>query len=634
MKYGSGPSSMYTYKVNIKSRTEIKKNKLSWIFLYGICLVTIVFDININDPFNVPKLITLILIASWLLIDVVITLIVSPVKLKSFQFKVINIVVLFVITQFILVFFSPNISIALFGETQRRNGFFTYFALGIIFVYSMLKINFLNLTVLLRMFLFTGLIVGIYGLIQATGNDWVSWENPYNAAITTLGNPNFTSAFLALIFVACVTILLSNQFKAPIQTLAIILIPISLYLIGSSDSRQGYYALTLGIFFYLIMQVFIKKMRLRFILLISTLVMFATAIAGMLQVGPLADILYKQSVSVRGYYWRAAFEMLVNNPITGVGLDSYGLYFRKFKEVGYVRNYGIEITSNNAHNTFLQFFATGGLFLGISYMVIVFMTFIIGLKAIRKSTDIHQQRFLLILMSIYVTFQSQSLISIDNLGLTIWAWVFGGCIIGLSNSIMTSDKKDKNTNQEVSFSQKYRRLILIKPIISYLTILPVLFCCVLLYRPESEMFILRGLVNPAAAQNKNEVLEYSYKIINNSFADPFLKLKAVLYLADMGFTSEASANLKQLLLTDPDRFELLWAQAFFQKQNNLINDEIITRNKIQEVDRYNTKNLLELVRIYISQEQISKAKIYQSLISDISPNSADSQDAKKLFVSK
>jgi hypothetical protein len=148
------------------------------------------------------------------------------------------------------------------------------------------------------------------------------------------------------------------------------------------------------------------------------------------------------------------------------------------------------------------------------------------------------------------------------------------------------------------------------------------------------MFILRGLVNPAAAQNKNEVLEYSYKIINNSFADPFLKLKAVLYLADMGFTSEASANLKQLLLTDPDRFELLWAQAFFQKQNNLINDEIITRNKIQEVDRYNTKNLLELVRIYISQEQISKAKIYQSLISDISPNSADSQDAKKLFVSK
>jgi len=352
---------------------------------------------------------------------------------------------------------------------------------------------------------------------------------------------------------------MSNQFKAPIQTLAIILIPISLYLIGSSDSRQGYYALTLGIFFYLIMQVFIKKMRLRFILLISTLVMFATAIAGMLQVGPLADILYKQSVSVRGYYWRAAFEMLVNNPITGVGLDSYGLYFRKFKEVGYVRNYGIEITSNNAHNTFLQFFATGGLFLGISYMVIVFMTFIIGLKAIRKSTDIHQQRFLLILMSIYVTFQSQSLISIDNLGLTIWAWVFGGCIIGLSNSIMTSDKKDKNTNQEVSFSQKYRRLILIKPIISYLTILPVLFCCVLLYRPESEMFILRGLVNPAAAQNKNEVLEYSYKIINNSFADPFLKLKAVLYLADMGFTSEASANLKQLLLTDPDRFELLWS---------------------------------------------------------------------------
>jgi len=625
---------MYTYKVNRKNHNEIKKSKLSWIFLYGICLVTIVFDIRINDPFNVPKLITLILIASWLLIDVIITLIVSPIKLKSVQFKLIITVAVFILTQFILVFFSPNISIALFGETQRRTGFFTYFALGIIFVYSMLKINFLNLTELLRMFLFTGMIVSIYGLIQSTGNDWVSWENPYNAAITTLGNPNFTSAFLALIFVACVTILLSNQFKAPIQTLVVILIPISLYLIWSSDSRQGYYALTLGIFFYLIMQVFIEKIRFRFIVLISTLIMFATAIAGMLQTGPLAGILYKQSVSVRGYYWRAAFEMLVNNPITGVGLDSYGLYFRKFKEVGYVRNYGIEITSNNAHNSFLQFFATGGFFLGISYMVIVLVTFIIGLKAIKKSTDSYQQRLLLILMSIYVTFQSQSLISIDNLGLTIWAWVIGGCIIGLSDSIMTSGEKDKNTNQEITFSQKNKRLILIKPIINYLTILPVLFCCVLLYRPESEMFILRGLVNPAVSQNKDKVLEYSSKIINNNFADPFLKLKAVLYLADMGFTSEAFANLKQLLLTDPDRFELLWAQAFFQKQNDLIDDEIITRNKIQEVDRYNTKNLLELVKVHISQGQIGKAKIYESLIADILPNSADSQEAKKLFVSK
>jgi len=625
---------MYTGKMNIKKMGGIPRSKISGVFLYGICLVTIVFDININDPFNVPKLIALILISSWVLVEIIMTVYLRPLKLKSLQLMIITILALFILTQIILVFFSPNIYIALFGETQRRNGFFSYFALSVILIYSMLKIDFKNIDKLLRVFLITGIIVGIYGLIQVTGNDWVSWENPYNSAITTLGNPNFTSAFLALVFVACVTILLSKQFKSTIQVSSVFLAPICLFLIWSSDSRQGIYALTIGVFFYLIMQVFIERMKYRFVVLIAALIMLFISIAGMLQSGPLTGILYKPSVSVRGYYWRAAMEMFVGNPISGVGLDSYGIYFRKFKEIGYVRNYGVEITSNNAHNTFLQFFATGGFFLGIIYLVLVLATFMVGLRAINRSTNIYQQRSLLILMSIYVTFQSQSLISIDNLGLSVWAWVFGGSIVGLSHYILSNEYKTINKAEEINFERNKSRLTLIKPIINYLTILPIIFFCVLIYRPESEMFVLRGIVNPDLPQNKDEVVSYSNKIINNEFADPFLKLKAVLYLADMGFASEANVNLNRLLLVDPERFELLWAKAFFQKQNGLVGDEILTRLKIQAIDRYNTKNLLELTKIFVSTGQLDKAKTYEELIAEIAPNSMDSEEAKKLFVSK
>jgi hypothetical protein len=102
----------------------------------------------------------------------------------------------------------------------------------------------------------------------------------------------------------------------------------------------------------------------------------------------------------------------------------------------------------------------------------------------------------------------------------------------------------------------------------------------------------------------------------------------------MGFASEANVNLNRLLLVDPERFELLWAKAFFQKQNGLVGDEILTRLKIQAIDRYNTKNLLELTKIFVSTGQLDKAKTYEELIAEIAPNSMDSEEAKKLFVSK
>ena len=93
----------------------------------------------------------------------------------------------------------------------------------------------------------------------------------------------------------------------------------------------------------------------------------------MLQIGPLAQYLYKDSVSVRGFYWRAGMKMFWENPLFGVGLDRYGAYFKEFREVNYPLRYGYEITSSNAHNTLIQIFATGGVMVGISYLCVLIL---------------------------------------------------------------------------------------------------------------------------------------------------------------------------------------------------------------------------------------------------------------------
>jgi O-antigen ligase len=157
------------------------------------------------------------------------------------------------------------------------------------------------------------------------------------------------------------------------------------------------------------------------------------AISGMLQKGPLASILYKESVSTRGFYWRAAYEMFVNNVYTGVGLDRYGYFFKQFREPDYVVRYGTDIGSSNAHNVILQLFATGGIFVGLAYLTLLGIILSTGIKQILHTTgDI--QKLSLILFSAWLGFQAQAFISIDNLAISVWGWLIGGSIIGLSRN--------------------------------------------------------------------------------------------------------------------------------------------------------------------------------------------------------
>ena len=108
--------------------------------------------------------------------------------------------------------------------------------------------------------------------------------------------------------------------------------------------------------------------------------------------------------------------MLMDKPFTGVGVDRYGAYFKQFREAGYSLKYGFDIGSSNAHNTFIQMFATGGVFVGLTYLLILVYVLRMGIRAAKHSTG-DQQKVVIGLLSAWIGFQAQSLISIDNIDL-------------------------------------------------------------------------------------------------------------------------------------------------------------------------------------------------------------------------
>ena len=128
-----------------------------------------------------------------------------------------------------------------------------------------------------------------------------------------------------------------------------------------SNARQGLLSLAIGLGFFISFKLLKKNAVLGSLSLVGLFLVSIVAVAGILQKGPLERFLYKDSVSLRGHYWRAGLNMFRENTFFGVGIDSYGSYFRLYRDPNFPVRYGYDLTSNNAHNVPIQMFATGGM---------------------------------------------------------------------------------------------------------------------------------------------------------------------------------------------------------------------------------------------------------------------------------
>lgn len=585
-------------------------------FFVGLVAITTYFNARANDPFNTPKLLILMLLAGWLFGHLIYSYRNFGIKIGVTDLATFLISIVFLLS-LLFSYLSSEVSVvSLIGDTQRRNGFISYSMLTIILLYLSRHIQFGNSIILFKTGIYMGVALGIYGIFQILGKDFVAWDNPNNSMIATTGNPNFASSLLALLVLISITSIFLDNMPRKHKYFAILAIVIDVFAIIKSQSIQGLLVIFFGLSFatVLIFKYYFKKYVK--IVLVTSSILTILAVLGMLQIGPLANFLYKESVSIRGYYWRAAVKMFELSPWTGIGLDRYGSYFKEVREVAYPLKYGFDITSTNAHNTFLQMFATGGVFVGISYFSIILLVLFSGLKLIMNSNN-NEQKISIALLSVWVGFQSQSLISIDNLAISIWGWTLSGSILGLLNS--------KNTNLSNSNSKNEKRTVsisLFQPIVSVIFLIPVVFICSLLYRAETDTYLARALANPNFPQNSSQVLSYANRVFNNSLADPQYKFQISLSLVDMGFVKESHEQVLKLNESDPRALEFLRWLALYEVEQANYQQAIYFRNKIAELDPWNANNYLDLGVLYKAiGDQENTAKMLVK-ISQFAPNTS------------
>jgi O-antigen ligase len=596
-----------------KAKLVNKRNtQITWGFLTA-CLMTLFVNPKLADPFNAPKLYVLIcgtiILLGFLVFD--------SNNLVKFRDTVTLTVIFFICAVGIGVILTDVKYQAFFGESLRQTGFVAYFGFAI-YLLTFYKFfrpdskNYLYVSIGV-----IGFCLALYAFVQISGNDPFPWINQYNPIITTLGNPNYSGALMAILATLSFCFIFDKQIVVWQRVFFLILtlgLTVAIYL---SNARQGLLSLLIGLGFFLSIKLIKKSRIVGTISLVGLLLISIIAVAGILQKGPLERFLYKDSVSLRGHYWRAGINMFRENFFTGVGIDSYGNYFRLYRDPSFPVKYGYELTSNNAHNVPIQMFATGGIFVGLSYLAIIFLVIYYFTKGLKKLSG-SELNILCGAFAAWLAFQSQSIVSIDNIGLTIWGWILGGLIIGLSKTenldAYSYDTKPKH--QAIKSSTK----LALRPVFTGVLLISALTLVAQLTRSESLIFKIKGDLNYSTG-NQSTALSELNSIIEDPFAQPWYKATAADYLYQLGLKTQAIVGMEQILKVDQTNPLYLSVLASMYEDNNKFEESINLRIKSSKYDPYNVKNYLQLARLYKSVGNDPRANEMKIKINTLDPDS-------------
>jgi len=618
---------------------QIKNIGSSRLYILPIFLVLVdlAFEKNVSDPLNPVKLWLLGGLAVWSLADLASSgnFVKAMREQRSFQ---IYLTFMGVFIGFLFVDFlrTPVKSIALFGDSGRNLGFLYYLFLAIIGVYTVTKVSQENVKSIYWTAFSLGAFLGTYGLLQHYRHDFVKWVTPFNPVILFTGNPDFASSLLGLFAVICFAGIFMD-FLRIIKFVLGFLVFFDGLIIHFSNALQGVVVLGLGIGIVLFVRLFQVNRKLSFALLGVELVIATAALFGTLNTGPLSKIFYKSSVVDRGYYWSAAWRMFKTHPWFGVGIDRYNDYFLQYRSAKYPLIYGYTQTANNAHNVFLQLFATAGIFVGLIYVfLIVFVTYRAYI-AIRTRVG-KDQMVVLGVVAAWIAFVAQQTISVDTAAISLWGWVFGSSIVALSFSQGTDKvsnaggkipRRGSRRTESLSLFFSMNRILVLS-----LGIVALAFVILPMNRNGSQTIKFNTTTPPSTEGQKQAYLSTASKVFNLPLLNPNDKEQIAVSVAKSNFFPESVPLLKATIKDNPRNANAHTVLANLYEYLKQYENAIGERNAIRILDPYGADNFLSLTKDYLIIGDEKSAVETRNAIIAMAPGTDVAKQADKVLAQK
>ena len=186
----------------------------------------------------------------------------------------------------------------------------------------------------------------------------------------------------------------------------------------------------------------------------------------------------------------------------------------------------------------------------------------------------------------WITYEAQSFISIDNVGIAIWGWILGGLIVGIS-VVETQDPFTSPVAMKKRAPVGSKESAL-QPLVSGLAATIAFAIVIPLFLADSSALMARSYVKPST-QQMNAYVDAVKKPLTYGFQDPSNKFMVATLLAQAGRLDDGIALLKDLIASDPQNFVAFDTLANIYEQTNRPAQAVPLRKKTIALDPFNPK---------------------------------------------
>ncbi len=356
-------------------------------------------------------------------------------------------ILIFFISQLISTFVSIDVHTSIFGYYGRFNGGLLSIVCYIILYYALVS-NFRNfsekyLQKQLKIIVIGSLLVILWGLPGKFGHDlscylfsgqlnnncWTTQFRPSERLFSTLGQPNWLGAYLAVTFFIGLYFYFKNKDLKylVLDTLYLVLNLVTLLFTRSRSSMIG---LGVGFLIFIPSYLFFVEKKYKKILIISVL-FFITLVfckTGIPQVDRFLDIKnyrFKKIVSdksavkktdqkevmnsdvtesgdIRKIVWQGAIALGKKNPWFGTGVETFAYAYYFVRPAAHNLTSEWDYLYNKAHNEYLNYFATTGYiglaaYLGLIFTVVIYTIYQLKIQSSKLKTESDSSSRILVL---------------------------------------------------------------------------------------------------------------------------------------------------------------------------------------------------------------------------------------------
>lgn len=335
---------------------------------------------------------------------------------------------------------SDHPLVTLYGTFSRgfgliMEGFFLFFTL-----YVGLFVKKEDISKLIKLSFFSGVLVGLFALLQKIGFD--PFFNHFNTNIfagrvfSFLGNPSYLGQFMLLmVLMGGFLIISAKKWKEK-----------GFYFIGSlivlsamlfSETRTAILGLFLSLILILIKyhKQFLKQLKKYWIPFVASIVLLGVIITKVDHGRYSLSEMGLRSLNSRFEIWQGTIDLIRSQPLQGYGGETFYIYFPEIATKAFFElEENINLAADRVHNELLEIFFSHGLFAVTLYLIL--------LGWVLKLFFTSQNKIIALLSLIILVNAFQNQLSFPETSISILiAFCFGGLIaIELENSKIYSWK--------------------------------------------------------------------------------------------------------------------------------------------------------------------------------------------------